>query len=178
MMAGPVAWMHAHLPTRESIAGNRWLAPFAGRLMHPSLWRFNRRSVPRGFALGLVAGLVVPFAHTIIAALFAIPLRANILIAAGTTWVSNPLTWILIFPAEHAIGKFLIEMGRTAPAPDVAVKAGTAVQGWLGWLLKASGELALGSVVLAGVAGLTGYGLMSLIWRVRIGRKWRRRAHG
>jgi uncharacterized protein len=174
-MAGIVDWLRGHLPTRESIAGNRWLAPFAGRLMHSSLWRFNRRSVPRGVALGLAAGLAVPFAHTVIAAVLAIPLRANVLISAATTWISNPITWIVIFPAERAIGKFLIGLSRAAPAPDVAMQAGTAMQGWLGWLLKTSGEIALGSVVLGLVAGAVGYLLMVQIWRVRIARKWRKR---
>ena len=177
-MAAVVAWLRSHLPTRESIAGNRWLAPFAHKLMHTSLWRFNRRSVPRAFALGLVAGLAVPFAHTFIAAGLAIPLRANVVIAAATTWISNPLTWIVIFPAEHAIGKFLIGIFRAAPAPDVAVQAGTAMQSWLGWLLGAAGDVALGSVVLAAIAGVVGYFAMALIWRLKVARQWRKRAHG
>lgn len=176
-MATIVDWLRSLLPTRDSIAGNRWLAPFAHRLMHTSLWRFNRRSVPRGVALGLVAGLVVPFAHTFIAAGLAIPLRANVVIAAATTWVSNPLTWFLIFPAEHAIGKFLIHLGRATPAPDVALQAGTAMQSWLGWLLKATGDVALGSVVLAAIVGVIGYFATTLVWRLRIARKWRKRAH-
>jgi uncharacterized protein len=170
-MAGVVAWLRGHLPTRESIAGNRWLAPFAHKLMHTSLWRFNRRSVPRAFALGLVAGLAVPFAHTFIAAGLAIPLRANVMIAAATTWISNPLTWIVIFPAEHAIGKFLLGMFHVAAVPHAAV------QGWLGWLLGAAGDVALGSIVLAAIAGVVGYFAMSLIWRLKIARKWRKRAH-
>ena len=177
-MAPVIGWLRGHLPTRESIAGNRWLAPFAHRLTHTSLWRFNRRSVPRAFALGLVAGLAVPFAHTFIAAGLAIPLRANVMIAAATTWVSNPLTWIVIFPAEHAIGKFLIGMFRAAPAPDVAVQAGTAMQSWLGWVLGAAGDVALGSVVLAALAGVVGYAAMTLIWRLKVARQWRKRAHG
>jgi uncharacterized protein len=176
-MADVVQWVRARLPTRDSIADNRWLAPFAHQLGHPGLWHFNRRSVPRGFALGLAAGLAVPFPHTVIAALLAIPLRANVLISAATTWISNPLTWIVIFPAERAIGKFLIGLGHAAPAPDVAMQAGTAVQGWLSWLLETSGEIALGSIVLGLIAGVVGYALMVQIWRIRVMRKWRKRAH-
>ena len=176
-MAGVLAWARSHMPTRESIAGNPWLAPFAHRLTHPSLWHLNRRSVPRGIGIGIAAGLALPFAHTLLAALLAIPLRANVLIAAGTTWLSNPLTWIVIFPAERAIGKFLIGVAHAAPAPDVAAQAGTAMQGWLGWLLETTGEIALGSVMLGFVAGTIGYFLTKLVWRMRVGRKWRRR-HG
>ena len=176
-MAGLVDRLRGHLPTPESIAANRWLAPFAHRLKHPSLWRFNRRSVPRGFALGLVSALIIPFAHTFVAAALAIPLRANVVIAAATTWVSNPLTWLLIFPAEHAIGKFLIDLGHHAPAPAVAAQAGVAVHGWIGWLLMATGEIALGSIVLAVIAGIIGYTAMAWLWRLNVARKWRKRAH-
>jgi uncharacterized protein len=177
-MTGIVDWLVTHLPTKDSIATNRWLAPFAHHLLHPSLWKFNRRSVPRGVALGLVAGLATPFAHTFVAAGLAVPLRANIVIASATTWVSNPLTWILIFPAEHAIGRFLVHLFRHAPAPDAAVQAGVAVQGWLAWLLRATGEVALGGIVLATAAGFMGYALVTVIWRLRVARKWRRRARG
>ncbi|WP_293879885.1 DUF2062 domain-containing protein [Sphingomonas sp.] len=168
-------WLHGHLPTRETIAANRWLAPFAPHLLNNGLWRLNRRSVPRGVALGLFAGLAVPFAHTIIAALLAIPLRANVLIAAGTTVVSNPITWIVIFPLERSIGRFLIGLNHINPAVHVAAQAGSSVHGWLSVVLKTSGEIALGSVVLAIAAGVVGYVLVSLIWRFRMARKWRGR---
>ncbi len=177
-MAVLLDWARARLPTRDSLAANRFLAPFAHRLAHPSLWRFNRRSVPRGVALGLVAGLAVPFAHTLIAAALAIPIRANIVIAAGTTWVSNPLTWFVIFPAEHAIGRFLIHFVRAAPSSVIAAPTGTPAHAWLLWLLRATGDVAVGSLVLAAFAGALGYAIMALLWRLRVARKWRRRGRG
>ena len=39
--------------TRDQIERNRFLKPFAHRLLRSELWRFTRRSVPRGVALGL-----------------------------------------------------------------------------------------------------------------------------
>ncbi|PIW54288.1 MAG: DUF2062 domain-containing protein, partial [Sphingomonadales bacterium CG12_big_fil_rev_8_21_14_0_65_65_10] len=39
------------MPSREEMAENRWLAPIAHRFLSPELWRFTRRSVPRGVAL-------------------------------------------------------------------------------------------------------------------------------
>lgn len=163
--------LRASLPTRESIARNPWLKPFAGPLMQPGLWRFNRRSVPRAVGLGLLAGLTVPVAHTFIAALLAIPLRANIVIAAGTTWISNPFTWLLIFPAEKWLGAFALHLRSVSPAPA----ANDVVQGWLGWLLQTSGEIALGSVILASVAAVVGYLLTVQLWKWRVARRWRRR---
>jgi hypothetical protein len=45
------SWAHRNMPTREQMEGNRFIRPFAGRVLRSELWRFTRRSVPRGVAL-------------------------------------------------------------------------------------------------------------------------------
>ena len=40
--------MHRHAPSREEVLASRWLKPFGQRIRHSELWRFTRRSVPRG----------------------------------------------------------------------------------------------------------------------------------
>src|SRR3954466_12479716 len=87
-----VSWLKRHIPTRESIHRYRLLRPFARQLSDPALWRMTRRSVPRAVALGLGVGVIIPVMHTAIAALLAIPLRANVAVAAVCTLVINPLT--------------------------------------------------------------------------------------
>jgi uncharacterized protein (DUF2062 family) len=54
-------WARRNLPTRESFERIRWLRPVAHRVLLPQLWRFHRRSVPRGVALGVLVGVIVPF---------------------------------------------------------------------------------------------------------------------
>ena len=49
---GVLGWIKGHVPTREAIERNRLLRPVAGRILRPSLWHFNRRSVPRAAAVG------------------------------------------------------------------------------------------------------------------------------
>ena len=71
-------WLRRHIPTRETIDSYRLLRPFAKQLSQPNLWHLNHRSVPRGIALGLGVGVIIPFMHTFVAAIFAIPLRANV----------------------------------------------------------------------------------------------------
>ncbi|HWU04296.1 MAG TPA: DUF2062 domain-containing protein, partial [Novosphingobium sp.] len=46
-------WLANHMPSREKLEQNRFIRPFAHLVLKPDLWRFNRRSVPRGVALGL-----------------------------------------------------------------------------------------------------------------------------
>ena len=65
------AWSRRNLPTRESMERIRLLRPVAHRVLAPELWRFTRRSVPRGVALGMIAGILFPFAQIAIAALIA-----------------------------------------------------------------------------------------------------------
>ena len=91
-------WWHANAPTRESLEHNKFLAPVAHRVLEPSLWRFTRRSVPRGVALGLLVGifLLIPGIQIAGAALLALPFRANIPVAAAMTFLSNPATTPLI----------------------------------------------------------------------------------
>src|SRR3982751_2045891 len=99
-------WLRRHIPTRETIHRYRILRPFAGPLSDPALWRMTRRSVPRAVALGLGVGVIIPVMHTAIAAILAIPLRANIAITAAVTLFVNPLTIPAIYYAAYRIGSW------------------------------------------------------------------------
>ena len=62
-------WLRKNMPTREQMERNRFIRPFASRVLRSELWRFTRRSVPRGVALGMLVGVIVPFAQIFFAAL-------------------------------------------------------------------------------------------------------------
>ena len=70
-------WLRASMPSRESLEHNRFIRPVAHRVLAPALWRFTRRSVPRGVALGLFVGLfvMIPGLQITGAALLALPFR-------------------------------------------------------------------------------------------------------
>ena len=111
-------WLARHIPTRDSIHRYRALRPFAPHLSQPALWRMTRRSVPRGVALGLFVAVIIPVMHTFIAALLAIPARANIAIAAAFTLVVNPLTIPPLYYAAYRIGSW--ELHHDAPLVNPA----------------------------------------------------------
>jgi uncharacterized protein len=157
------------IPTRDNIAASRWLAPFAHRLLHTSLWRFNRRSVPRAIALGLFLGPVIPIAHTLVAAFLAVPTRANLVLAVLATWVMNPLTIPFFYYEAYRVGVALLRLDAVNPASVVVSHpAGT----WLSNIIDASGPAALGTFVLATIMAAIGYLLAGQIWRWRVGRRW------
>lgn len=167
------AWFHQAIPTREAMAKSRWLRPVAHRVLAPELWRFTRRSVPRGVALGMVTGIAFPIGQIALAALVALPLRANVPVAAGTTLISNPLTTPLLWAAAYRVGHYALRLDAVVPGDPVREAAQS---GWMQWLMSdAAPSIALGLAILTVVLATLGYALSILGWRIWISRKWRNR---
>jgi len=168
-------WLTRHIPTRETVHEHRLLRTFAPHLTHPSLWRLNRRSVPRGVALGLFVAVIIPFMHTIIAALLAIPTRANVAVAALFTLVVNPLTIPPMYYAAYRIGSWELHYDATLMNPAAAQRFSGELSRALFWLHHASRPIAVGILTIAVVAAVVGYLLSSLVWRLWARSRWRQR---
>ncbi|MET0241675.1 MAG: DUF2062 domain-containing protein [Sphingobium sp.] len=167
------------VPSRESLEQNRFLRPVAHRVLAPALWRFTRRSVPRGVALGLFVGifLLIPGLQIAGAALLALPFRANVPIAAAMTFLSNPATTPLIIGLSLYVGNAM--MGRTADVSGFVnlIERHADWREWLGWLLSETAPaLILGLFVVSAVSAVVGYFIASIAWRARIAAKWQARA--
>lgn len=175
---GMPGWIRKNMPQREEVARNRWLRPVAHRVLRSELWRFTRRSVPRGVALGMVVGILVPVAQTIVAAFLALPFRANVPVAAVTTFLTNPLTTPPLWVAAYYLGSWMLKFDSMTPDTEVTRQAHGWLSDWLAWLLSnAAPATVTGLVTLALVGAVIGYFLSALGWRILIARKWRRRQH-
>jgi uncharacterized protein (DUF2062 family) len=168
-------WISRHIPRRETIHENRFLRPFARHLSKPELWRLHRRSVPRGVAIGLGVGIVLPFMHMIIAALLAIPLRANVAVAAAFTLLINPITIPVMYYAAYRTGMWELHADAAVMNPAVAQQASGELAKILFWVHEASGPIALGILTIAIAAAATGYFLTAIVWRMWLASKLRRR---
>ncbi|MCJ2182289.1 DUF2062 domain-containing protein [Novosphingobium sp. 1949] len=166
--------LHKRMPSREDVARNKWLAPVAGRALSPELWRFTRRSVPRGVALGLFAAFIVPLGQIFLACLLAFPARANVAVAALLTFVTNPFTLPFWFVVANRVGHFFL---RPDSAQEVVQTAGNADVFWsdVNWFAHSAGQAAIGFVVLAVVSAVLGYFVAGWVWRFWIGHKHRER---
>ncbi len=159
-----------HMPSREEMASNRYLAPIAHRFLSPELWRFTRRSVPRGVALGLFAAFIIPLGQIFLAAFLALPARANVPLAALVTFVTNPFTlpfWLL---AANKVGEATLNVDQAVGGMATKELNG----GWLQWLLELfelAGVTAFGFVVLAIVTSSLGYVVSGAIWRILVTRR-------
>ncbi len=169
-------WLRKNMPTREQMEHNRFIRPFAHRVLRAELWRFTRRSVPRGVALGLLVGIVIPFAQILFAALLSVSVRANVPLAALATFVTNPFTTPLIWVAAYWVGGWLLRIdAATMVAPVNTAVETTDLEHFLEWLTHAGLETAFGLIVIAVVAAAISYVVSGWIWRTRVARKWRRR---
>ena len=170
------AWAQRNMPTREQMEGNRYIRPFAHRVLRSELWRFTRRSVPRGVALGLLVGIIVPFAQILFAALLSAPIRANVPLAALTTFVTNPFTTPAIWVAAYWIGSWLLRVDATTiVAPVNTAIEQTELQQFLEWLTGATMVTAFGLIVIAVVSAALSYLISVWTWRWMTARKWARR---
>ena len=176
-------WVRKLVPTRAGLEANRWLRPFARNVLRPELWRFTRRSVPRAIALGFFLGVLIPFAHSVMAALLAVVVRANVPVAVTATWISNPVTWLVMWPLAYRLGWLLMRMDRliglrpmAEALPDIAARAGGG-EGHHHALAQRVSEMGLtmacGLLAEAVVVATLGYGVASLVWRLQVARRRR-----
>jgi uncharacterized protein len=168
-------WIKKHIPTRETVHENPLLRPFARHLSDPALWRMTRRSVPRAVALGLGIGVLIPVMHTPIAAILAIPSRANVAIAAALTLVVNPLTYAPVYYFCYRIGAWELRHDSTVINPEAAERVSGEIGKIMFWIQNASGAIAVGVLTVAATVAVVGYFSSSIIWRWWLGSKWRAR---
>lgn len=170
----PKTWamdlIRKHTPTRDEMAQNKYLAPIAHRFLSPELWRFTRRSVPRGVALGLFAAFIIPLGQIFLSAFLALPLRANVPLAALITFVTNPFTlpfWLVI---ANRIGDFTLRIDWVGPAAASA-KVDSGVWAFLIDAYQVAGATVVGYLVLSFVAPVVGWVVSGWVWRAAVSRR-------
>jgi uncharacterized protein len=160
------ARIHSGLPKPQQLAEHRWLSPIAHRLTEHGLWHAKTESVARGVAIGLFWAFVIPFAQVLFAAAHCVWWRANIPVAAGVTFITNPFTiggWLWL---AYQTGSLFI-------APDAAAPT---VEGWIGTLQSLGWPTVLGMALFAVGGAVLGYIGVKLFSRISLAWRMRRRA--
>ena len=172
------AWIKSQAPSRESFESSRFLRPFTQRVFHPALWRFTRRSVPRGVALGLLIGIffLIPGLQVAMTALLSLPVRANIPLGAAMTFLSNPATTPFILIASVYLGNLILDIGADASKVSAMIESSAGIAEWMSWLFsEAAPAMLLGLAMISIVSAAIGYVLSAFGWRWFLIRKWKRR---
>ncbi|WP_258319714.1 DUF2062 domain-containing protein [Qipengyuania flava] len=172
-------WIRMRMPSREEMARNKYLRPIAHRFLTPELWRFTRRSVPRGVALGIFAGFIIPVGQIFLAAFMALPARANVPLSALVTFITNPFTFPFWAVVANRLGAFIlkIDLATTGGAAQEEINSGR--WAWLVEMFEGVGVTVLvtifGFTVLAVVGAAIGYLFAGVVWRFVVARKRQRR---
>ncbi|MXO90567.1 DUF2062 domain-containing protein [Altererythrobacter aquaemixtae] len=167
-----------YTPTREEMAQNKYLAPIAHRFLSPELWRFTRRSVPRGVALGVFAGFIIPVGQIFLAAFLALPARANVPLSALVTFITNPFTFPVWAVVANRVGSFILKVDMAATGGAAHSEMASGRWSWFVDLFEGVGVTVLvtifGFVVLAIVGAAIGYLVSSFAWRFIVAHRRRK----
>ena len=167
------------LPAAESVRGNRFVGWLGPALHHPRLWHLNRHGVALGLAIGLFFGLLIPLAQIPIAAAVAVWLRANLLVAVGSTLITNPFTFPPVYFFAYRLGAMLTghvpspssEMALGQAAQEASQLALTALERFL----SVGKPLMLGLFILAVSSAIVAYFGTLGLWRLVVSIEWRKR---
>ena len=169
-------WLQApHPDPRESIQRHRLLRPFARQLEPAGIVADDPPlGAARGRARAWWSGSSSRSCTPSIAAILAIPLRANVAIAAAFTLVVNPLTIPPMYYAAYRIGSWELHHDAHLVNPATAARVSGELGRFLFWIHEASGPIALGILTIAvAVGGGSAISPSAVLWRSWLGSKWR-----
>ena len=98
------------LPTPEKILASRILKWFAPQLADPRLWHFNRHSLNKAVYIGVLSAFFPLPGQMLLALIGALIFRANVPMALGLTWITNPVTSLPVFYAGYYIGAKILDV--------------------------------------------------------------------
>lgn len=159
--------LRRYAPSAESLRQSRWLRWLGPRAREAQAWRFDRRRVSRGVAVGAFTAVLIPFGQLPLAMVLALLLRASPLAAATSTFISNPLTFGPIYFGAYQLGATLLHALGLRVAEPVAPDAAWLGVGWNMFLVHGQ-PLLLGAALLACFAAALGYVITLGLWRRRV----------
>lgn len=164
----PKRYFKKYIPQPDKLKESKILSLLGSKIYEQDLWHLNRKSVAKAFLNGLFwAALPMPL-QMLAAALFAIPLRANIPLSIALVWVSNPITMPFLFYFNYLVGTLFVSANH---ASDFQLSID-----WIWnklehiWL-----PLYIGSLITGIITGILGYLSILLLWRHKVNKRWNAR---
>jgi uncharacterized protein (DUF2062 family) len=156
------------IPNPSALKDDASLARIRHLLEEPNLWHINRRSVSRGFLIGIFMAMIPLPMQMLGAALLAIACRGNLPIAVALTWITNPFTTPFVLFISYKLGEFVL--GREDNIIlDFSIEA---IKHDI-WLIGP--PLATGIMINAIVFSIISYYVVQWVWRLHAVYKWNQR---
>lgn len=161
--------LRRYLPKPSEVRQMSALKPLGSWLRNPEIWHLHRRSVAGACFVGLFCAFIpLPF-EMLIAAVLAILFRVNLPMSIALVWITNPITIAPIFYFTYRLGAWLLGMEIEVSSVELSLH-------WLQQNLSQIGyPLIFGSLVCGWVAGVTGFVIVRVGWRIMVLRRWRKR---
>lgn len=165
----PRKFIKRHVPNAAYFREKSGLSFLGDQLHRPCLWHFNRRSVSKAVAIGLFCTWIpIPF-QTIIAALLATLLSANLPLSVVLVFITNPITIPPMFYFAYRVGAWLLGI------PSETMHFSFSLE-WVSATLKHSWQpLLVGTLVMGVLSSVIGYIGVRIAWRSFILRQWHER---
>ena len=171
------------LPTPEKILESRSLKLFAPQLADPRLWHFNRHSLNKAVYIGVLSAFFPLPGQMLLALIGALIFRANVPMALGLTWITNPLTTLPVFYAGYYIGAKILDV------PMISLRIiGRMISDFTLWIIsdganpfityKGTVSIAafcLGLTILAVISSIVCGLAFKAIWRYKTITSWQKR---
>ena len=129
-------------------------------LHDPYLWKWNKRTISRAFAVGLFCAFMPIPLHTLLAAALAVVFSSNILLSMALVWVNNPITMVPIYYYTYKLGSYILGMELD---PNFVFTLEYILEN----LTTTTIALCVGGLIVSPIAAILGYITILLIYKYR-----------
>lgn len=158
-------------PDPETLRKHPSLRIFQRWLHDPNLWELNRYSVSTAVFIGFFVAYAPLPIHMVAAALLAIWWRANLPVAVGAVWISNPVTIPPQFYLAYKVGVHLLRQPQHEFAFELSMH-------WVREEFAALWQpLLLGCLVCGLMTATLGWIAVRVLWRAQVVARWHARQH-
>jgi hypothetical protein len=136
-------------------------------LHNPDLWKWNKRTISKAFAIGLFCAFLPLPLHSLLAAALAVTFSSNILLSIGLVWVNNPLTMVPIYYYTYKLGSYIIGI-------EIDPNFQFTIDYFMGSLTSALTAIWVGGLIISTITAIIGYTAILAIYKYRAYQRVRR----
>ncbi len=129
-------------------------------LHSPDLWKWNKRTISKAFAIGLFCAFLPLPLHTLLAAALAVAFSSNILLSMGLVWINNPLTMVPIYYYIYKLGSHIIGI-------EIDPNFQFTIDNFMGSFTSTLTAIWVGGLIISTISAIIGYITILAIYKYR-----------
>ena len=129
-------------------------------LHNPDLWKWNKRTISKAFAVGLFCAFLPLLLHTLLAAALAVAFSSNILLSIGLVWLNNPLTMVPIYYYIYKLGSYII-------GTEIDPNFQFTIDYFMGSLTSTITAIWVGGLIISTITAIIGYTAILAIYKYK-----------